>query len=150
MSSRHSLTEETLIAYVEYLVDSIYVCVGNRIYRQCVGIPMGTDCAPLLANLFLFYYEYNYMKNLIKQDIWAARRFNKTARYNDDSLTLNNSRFEYAIDNIYPQELQLKKTNKWLCVVCTHYTAGSDRGAVRMLVLCSSLWFFAGVSIAVH
>ena len=29
----HSLTEETLIAYVEYLVDNIYVCVGNRVYR---------------------------------------------------------------------------------------------------------------------
>ena len=36
-----------------------YVCVGYRVYIQCVGIPMGTDCAPLLANLFLFYYEYN-------------------------------------------------------------------------------------------
>ena len=59
---------------------------------------MGTDCAPLLANLFLFYYEYNYMKNLIKQDIWAARRFNDTVRYIDDLLKLNN-RFENAIDH---------------------------------------------------
>ena len=40
-----------------YLVDNIFVVVGNRIYTQCIGIPMGTDCAPLLANLFLFYYE---------------------------------------------------------------------------------------------
>ena len=30
------------------------VNIGNRVYWQCVGIPMGTDCAPLLANLFLF------------------------------------------------------------------------------------------------
>ena len=108
----HSLTEETLIAYVEYLVDNIYVCVGNRVYRQCVGIPMGTDCAPLLANLFLFYHEYNYMKNLIKHDIWAARRFNNTVRYIDDLLTLNNSRFECAINDIYPPELQLKKATE--------------------------------------
>ena len=75
ISFSHSLTEETLIAYVEYLVDNIYVCVGNRVYRQCVavscGIPMGTDCAHLLANLFLFYYEYNYTKKSIKQDIWG-------------------------------------------------------------------------------
>ena len=63
------------------------MCVGNRVYRQCVGIPMGTDCAPLLAKLFLFYYEYNYMKNLIKRDIWAARRFNNNVRYIDDLLT---------------------------------------------------------------
>ena len=60
-SSRHNVTVETLIAYVEYLVDNIYIN-SNRVYRQCVGIPIGTDCAPLLANLFLFYYKYNYMK----------------------------------------------------------------------------------------
>ena len=48
-------TEEVLVTYVEYLINNIYVNIGNRIYRQCVGIPMGTDCAPLLANLFLFF-----------------------------------------------------------------------------------------------
>ena len=61
--TRQSLTEDRLISYVEYL---IYVNVGNQVYRQCVGFPMGTDCAPLLANLFLFFYEYRYMKSLIK------------------------------------------------------------------------------------
>ena len=53
-------------------------------YRQCVGIPMGTDCAPLLANLFLFYYEYKFMKALIKNDILVAKKFNNTMRYIDD------------------------------------------------------------------
>ena len=54
-STRQSLTRDVLISYVEYLIDNIYVSVGNQ---QCVGILMGTDCAPLLANLFLFFYEY--------------------------------------------------------------------------------------------
>ena len=81
-STRQSLTEDKLITYVEYLIDNVYVNVGNKVYRQCVGIPMGTDCAPLLANLFLFFYEYRYMKNLIKNDIFMARRFNNTMRYN--------------------------------------------------------------------
>ena len=53
-SAKHSFSEDKLTSHVEYL---IYVNVGNRVFRQCVGIPMGTDCAPLLANLFLFYYE---------------------------------------------------------------------------------------------
>ena len=110
--SKYSITEETLIAYVEYLVDNIYVNIGNTVCRQCVGIPMGTDCAPLLANLFLFYYEYKYMKNLIKNNIWVARKFNNTMRYIDDLLTLNNSKFEHAISDIYPPELQLKKTTE--------------------------------------
>ena len=59
----------------------------NFMHWQCVGIPMGTDCAPLLANLFLFFYEYRYMNNLIKNYIFMARRFN-TMRYIDDLLIL--------------------------------------------------------------
>ena len=73
---------------------------------------MGTDCAPLLANLFLFYYEYKYMKNLIKTNIIKARRFNNTMRYIYDLLVLNNPSFEDAIKDIYPTELQLKKTTE--------------------------------------
>ena len=57
------INDEMLIAYVEYLIDNINVGIGNRVYRQCIGIPMGTDCAPLVANLFLFHYEYKYMRN---------------------------------------------------------------------------------------
>ena len=38
-------------------------------------------CAPLLANLFLFYYDYKYMKNLIKNNIILAKKFNNTMRY---------------------------------------------------------------------
>ena len=93
---------------MEYLIDNIYASIGNRVYRQCVGIPMGTDCAPLLANLFLFYY---YMKNLIKNNIILAKKFNNTMRYIDDLFILNNTQFDAAIQDIlYPQELQLKKT----------------------------------------
>ena len=97
---------------MEYLINNIYVSIGNRVDRQCVGIPMGTDCAPLLANLFLFYYEYKYMKNLIKNNIILAKKFNNTMRYIGDLLTLNNTQFDAAIQDIYPQELQLKKTTE--------------------------------------
>ena len=38
---------------LEYLIDNIYIVVGNRVFQQHIGIPMGTDCAPLLANLYL-------------------------------------------------------------------------------------------------
>ena len=67
--------------------------MGNKVFKQHVGIPMGTNCAPLLANLYLFYYEYNYMKKLIKNNFLQARRFNNTVRYIDDLLTLNNPGF---------------------------------------------------------
>ena len=40
-----------------YLLDNIFIRFGNKLYRQIVGIPMGTDCAPLIADLFLFCHE---------------------------------------------------------------------------------------------
>ena len=73
---------------------------------------MGTDCAPFLANLFLFYYEYNYMKDLIKSNIHLAKQFSYTTRYIDDLLTLNNNRFTKVIPNIYPPELELQRTTE--------------------------------------
>ena len=48
---------------------------------------MGTDCAPLLANLFLFYYEY------IKQKNQLSKTFSHTFRYIDNLLTINNPKF---------------------------------------------------------
>ena len=52
------------------------------------------------------------MKNLIKNNIILAKKFNNTMRYIDDLLTLNNNQFDAAIKDIYPQELQLKKTTE--------------------------------------
>ena len=72
----------------------------------------GTDCAPQLANLFLFHYEYLYMKNLMRDNLCMAKRFSDTVRYIDDLLTLNNSNFEEEIPNIYPPELTLKRTSE--------------------------------------
>ena len=37
-----------------FLLDNIYIRFGTKLYRQVVGIPMGTNCAPLVADLFLF------------------------------------------------------------------------------------------------
>ena len=58
--------------------------------------------------LYLFYYEYNYMQKLMKLDYGKALKFNFTARYIDDLLSLNNTLFMNEIPNIYPQELVLK------------------------------------------
>ena len=49
------------------------------------------------------------MKNLIKNNIILAKKFNNTMRYIDDLLTLNNNKFDAAIKDIYHQEFQLKR-----------------------------------------
>ena len=81
-------------------------------YRQVVGIPMGTNCAPLVADLFLFCYERDFMMSLSddKQfDVIDA--FNTTSRYLDDILNINNVYFDNMVSQIYPSELQLNKAN---------------------------------------
>ena len=49
---------------LSYLLDNIYIRFGTKLYRQIVGIPMGTDCAPLVADLFLYCYERDFMDSL--------------------------------------------------------------------------------------
>ena len=111
-SYKTSIREDSLIDVMEYLIDNIYIQVANKVFRQQVGIPKDTNCAPLLANLFLFYYEYEYMKNLVKDNLEAAMKFNGTMRYIEVLLTLNNSCFASKIPDIYPPELDLKKTTE--------------------------------------
>ena len=48
---------------LHYLLDTIFIRFGSKLYRQIVGIPMGTNCAPLVADLF-FCYERDFMMSL--------------------------------------------------------------------------------------
>ena len=73
---------------------------------------MGTDCAPLVADLFLFSFEFSFMKDLIRTNLSLAGKFNRTFRYIDDLLTINNPDFSDYISKIYPNELELKQTTE--------------------------------------
>ena len=78
-----------------YLLDNIFIRFGNKIYRQIIGIPMGTNCAPLVADLFLFCYERDFMKSLsLENPADIIKAFNSTSRYLDDSLNIVNVYFE--------------------------------------------------------
>ena len=52
-----------LLDMINWLVDNTYVTIGNSVFRQTIGIPMGTDCAPYLANLFLYAYEFEFLNS---------------------------------------------------------------------------------------
>ena len=72
---------------------------------------MVTNCATLLADLFLYSYEADFIQGLFKKnEKKLARSFNFTFRYIDDVLSLNNSRFGNFVDCIYPIELEIKDT----------------------------------------
>ena len=49
---------------LSYLLDNIYIVFGNKLNRHFVGIPMGTNCVPFVADLFLFCYERDFMTSL--------------------------------------------------------------------------------------
>ena len=75
---------------LHYLLDNIFIRFGSKLYRQTVGIPIGTNCAPLVAELFLFCYERDFMLSLsdnYQPDIIEA--FNSTTRYLDDLLNID-------------------------------------------------------------
>ena len=50
-----------------FLLDNIYIIFGTNLFRQIVGIPMGTNYAPLVADLFLFCYERAFMMSLSEE-----------------------------------------------------------------------------------
>ena len=54
----------TVCNALSFLLGSIYIRFGNKLYRQFVGISIGTNCAPRVADLFLFCYERDFMKDL--------------------------------------------------------------------------------------
>jgi hypothetical protein len=114
-----------------WLLDSIYFSFAGRVFRQCIGIPMGTNCAVYVANFFLYCYERRFMQRLVNcarsvEPTLAARgrlllnHFKFTRRFVDDLLSINNPFFQnYLYDTqatsadgirgIYPPELSIER-----------------------------------------
>ena len=73
---------------------------------------MGTNCAPLVADLFLFCYERDFMESLTREKRYdMIDAFNSTSRYLEDLLNIliDNIHLEQMVHRIYPAELQLNK-----------------------------------------
>ena len=104
-------SETDIFNMLELLIDNIFVMFGGRVFQKTVGIPMATNCAPLLADLFLYSYEADFIQGLLKKnEKKLARSFNFTFRYIDDVLSLNNCRFGDFVDRNYTIELEIKDT----------------------------------------
>ena len=93
---------------LHYLLDNIFIRFGSKLYRQIVGIPIGTNCDPLVADLYLFCYERAFMLSLSDNNqAVIIEAFNSTSRYLDDLLNIDNPYFEQMVGQIYPTVLQL-------------------------------------------
>ena len=106
-------TADSICEMIEFLIDNIFVQFGGRLFRQVIGIPMGTNCAPLLADLFLYSYENEFLDNMIRSGHRRlARSFNLCYRYIDDLIAFNNKKFLDYLKEIYPSQLMVEKANK--------------------------------------
>ena len=79
---------------VEFLINNIFVKFGGHLFRQVIGIPMGTNCAFLLADLLLFSYEVIFLDNMTRSGHRKlARSFNLCFRYINDLIAFSNKKF---------------------------------------------------------
>jgi hypothetical protein len=92
---------DKLSRWFEYLVDNIYLDFAGGVLRQRIGIPMGTNCAVFVANLFCFTYEYAFITRLQRAGrVALIRQFRYTKRYIDDLLSGANPAFsQYLYDS---------------------------------------------------
>ena len=76
-----------------FLLDNIYIRFYSQLYRQIVGIPMSTNCAPLVADLFLYCYKRDFMLSLSddNQSAEFIEDFNFSSRYLDNLLNIDNN-----------------------------------------------------------
>ena len=113
-----SLKCEELIKHINFIIDNSYIHFDGKCYRQKIGIPMGTSCAPHVANIFLHVYEYEFIDDLvISGNMDTARKLKNMFRYQDDLIVFEdkqvdgNYAFSDSIQYIYPREMELKSTN---------------------------------------
>ena len=82
--------------------------VCSTLYRQIVGIPMGTNCVPLVADLSLLCYERDFMLSPSDNNqVDVVEVFNSTLNYLDDLLITDNPYFAQMVSQIYPTVLHI-------------------------------------------
>ena len=94
-----------VIRVMNWLIDNIFVTFGDKCFRQTIGIPMGTDCAPFLANLFLYSYEFKWIEKQRKlKKFQILKMFKCCSRYIDDLCLVNNDNLmKTCMSDIYPK-----------------------------------------------
>ena len=120
-SKLRCFTPEKLKRWFNFLVDNIYLQFSkDKSLRQRIGVPMGTNCAVFVANLFCFTYEFDFISRLIEQNrLDVVSQFRFTIRFVDDLLSCDNPIFDRylyysqtdssGMRGIYPSFLALKR-----------------------------------------
>lgn len=130
----HMFSAANINALVRFLVANTFIANSEGVSRQVIGIPMGTNCAPELANLFLYFYESRYIDSLVSRGhTRKAKAFHLSFRLIDDLLTVDNPFAHKFQEEVYPPELQLKETSGEGKVEFLGMTVETDRAKPRRL-----------------
>jgi len=107
------VSETDIINILEFLIDNIFVLFDEHVIQQTVGIPMGTQCTPLLFDLFLYSSEATFIHGVLKKNEKKLPQSCKfTFCYIYDVRTLNNPKFGDFVDLVYPIKLEIKDTTE--------------------------------------
>ena len=107
------LSESEVKRCINFLVSNTFFTVGSSTFRQKIGIPMGTDAAPYLANLFLYSYEFSFLEKHNNNPV-ICRKLSRCFRYIDDLLYVGDPNyFSSVASEIYPPELTLNRENNF-------------------------------------
>ncbi len=100
-----------------YLIDNSFIVFNGCVYRQCIGIPMGTNAGPHIANIYLFIYEHEYFVRLREvNDVDSLCKLEYIFRYQDDLLAINDfGLLGDVLSDIYPPEMVVNNTNISSC-----------------------------------
>ena len=106
---KNSFTKSQIKILTSHLIKETYFQIGNLLFKQCIGIPMGIDPAPFWANLHLYSYECSFITGLMSSDKGRAMKFRYATRFIDDECNLNDDgEFGRSFRQIYPNNLELK------------------------------------------
>ena len=94
------------------MLDNIFVPFGAKLCEQVVGIPMGTNFDPLVADLFLSLYEGNFVMSLSDDKrAGVVDAFNTASGCLGDVLDINSVYFDTMVGQVCPSELQLNRVS---------------------------------------
>ncbi|GBG83558.1 hypothetical protein CBR_g37275 [Chara braunii] len=116
--------KQGIIDTCDWLISNSIVQMGDKVWRQILGIPMGLPCSPIFCDVYLFKYKYELISYLVEMKDWVTVKcFEETYRYIDDLCSLNNTIIAGIFENrihgqnpnrrIYPYEfIEVKETTE--------------------------------------
>ena len=99
-------TQQDIEELITIILNQTYVKFASLVFKQVLGVPMGGNASAQIADLTLAVLEYKHLKNMRNTNFFLCR-------YIDDLLVLNYPDFNNFARAVYPNELDLKKTNTY-------------------------------------